>query len=508
MNDRTLELRSCVDIFRKLVPNEANRQLSHRPLQHQQKSPLSLEALAISTSLHRCTELMHKLERDLTSSGGAFDSKEAQVVEEIRLIGRRLKDAETRMDRLKAQTSVQSLNSTTKKHWTNLLGHSLHPRFKELAKRFKQANLLRVASLQSMHNRHEKYFTKDLVHLPTTQKVPIKNNQLPFQKLNRSALTSSITATSTSVATPHNGYHQTTTVVGGGRSTTNGNQQNGQKQYYQSPYYQSQPTTNANNRATAKGPYPPSSTPSTPSTTSTTSTSSSLLSSTSLNSSNSSNYSNYASTNPYNNGTTAPSSTSSASSSQYTGPGATAQLRNRRGPGAAATTTTSTSSTRSSAYGHVIDNPYAKNISNPYARTNPYSNNNNNSNNNMNRPPSHNNGMMGGMHGMGGGQQQSYSTSNASRARERVENAKMVAKQFAQVGEMTATLAEIVEQQDEWIADLETETDTASEHVERGQTELLKLWQNVSGDRGLMLKMFAVLIFFIILFFWLNRVKG
>jgi len=132
------------------------------------------------------------------------------------------------------------------------------------------------------------------------------------------------------------------------------------------------------------------------------------------------------------------------------------------------------------------DNPY----SNPYSRSNPYSNQNN-------RMMTSNNH-----------QQQSYSTSNASRTRERVENAKMVAKQFAQVGEMTATLAEIVEQQDEWIADLETETEEASDHVDRGQTELLKLWQNVSGDRGLMLKLFAVLISFIILFFWLNRIKG
>ena len=80
-------------------------------------------------------------------------------------------------------------------------------------------------------------------------------------------------------------------------------------------------------------------------------------------------------------------------------------------------------------------------------------------------------------------------------------------QQFAKVGEMTATLAEIVEQQDEWIADLETETVEAADHVDRGQAELLKLWQNVSGDRGLMLKLFAVLIFFIVLFFWLNRMR-
>jgi hypothetical protein len=123
--------------------------------------PLSAEAIAISTSLARTSELTDNLERDLTSGGGAFDSRDTQVVEEISLIGRRLKDADSRLDALKIQSSAQSLNSTSRKHWTNLLGHSLHPRFKTLNKRFQQANAMRVASLQSMHNRHEKYFTKD-----------------------------------------------------------------------------------------------------------------------------------------------------------------------------------------------------------------------------------------------------------------------------------------------------------------------------------------------------------
>ena len=87
----------------------------------------------------------------------------------------------------------------------------------------------------------------------------------------------------------------------------------------------------------------------------------------------------------------------------------------------------------------------------------------------------------------------------------RLEDAKAVAQQFARIGQMTETLANIVEEQDIAIEDLETTTSEAADHVERGQNELLKLWGNVSNDRALILKVFALLIFFIVLFMWLRR---
>jgi hypothetical protein len=451
ITDRSVEFRKCVAIFGKMAPGSGYQKKSAPA----SISPLSKEALSISTFLARTSELMDKLERDLTSSGGAFDSKESRVVEEISLIGRRLEGVKTRLDVLTVQSTNQSLNSTTGKHWKELLGHSLEPRFLALAKRFKQANSMRIASLQSMHTRHEKYFTKDLVHLtaaatnirgsrgsygPSQQKKrqqqPIQNVQLPYQKLQASSQ-----GTSTVVPPlPSSSYSSSSSSSSSYSSSSYSSSSNGYKQYYQSPYQRTSATNSNNNnnngptnvtintsRSNAPGSYIP-------------------------------------------------------NQSAY-GNGSGPQLRNRRDPGA-------------STFGHVVNNPYVKTASsdnpysNPYSRSNPYSNQNN-------RMMTSNNH-----------QQQSYSTSNASRTRERVENAKMVAKQFAQVGEMTATLAEIVEQQDEWIADLETETEEASDHVDRGQTELLKLWQNVSGDRGLMLKLFAVLISFIILFFWLNRIKG
>ena len=60
-----------------------------------------------------------------------------------------------------------------------------------------------------------------------------------------------------------------------------------------------------------------------------------------------------------------------------------------------------------------------------------------------------------------------------------------MAQRFAQIGEMTETLANVVlvKEQDIAIEDLETTTNEAADHIEKGQNELLKLWKNVSNDR-------------------------
>jgi hypothetical protein len=304
----------------------------------------------------------------------------------------------------------------------------------------------------------------------------MQNKQLPYQKLQQATHASAVPSSSLPSAT---------------------------KQYYQSPYQPDSATPPAPSSTATPVAAPPAP----------------LNPPHNYNNYNSyNNYNRYNNYNPVSAATTAPtpqvrsnapgSHTHTPAHSVYGNAGRTSnnaapQLRNRRAPGGSDTSTPWKSSYSGQ---HVVDNPYVKTATssnNPYTRTNPYSNNTT-----MTRPQPQNGGMGNQYQHQGQGhQQQSYSTSNASRAKERVENAKMVAKQFAQVGEMTATLAEIVEQQDEWIADLETETVEAADHVDRGQAELLKLWQNVSGDRGLMLKLFAVLIFFIVLFFWLNRMR-
>ena len=111
--------------------------------------------------------------------------------------------------------------------------------------------------------------------------------------------------------------------------------------------------------------------------------------------------------------------------------------------------------------------------------------------------------MPGAGGGLGTGMSQSFLTRRG--VQNRLEDAKAVAQQFARIGEMTETLANIVEEQDIAIEDLETTTNEAADHIEKGQNELLKLWKNVSNDRALILKVFGLLLFFIVLFMWLRR---
>lgn len=148
-------------------------------------------------------------------------------------------------------------------------------------------------------------------------------------------------------------------------------------------------------------------------------------------------------------------------------------------------------------------NPYSR-VSNPYASTvgmggidNGVAVGGGYSNNAMSRPGG------GGGGGLGTGMSQSFLSRRG--VQNRLEDAKAVAQQFARIGQMTETLANIVEEQDIAIEDLETTTNEASDHIESGQNELLKLWGNVSNDRGLILKVFALLIFFIVLFMWMRR---
>ena len=112
-------------------------------------------------------------------------------------------------------------------------------------------------------------------------------------------------------------------------------------------------------------------------------------------------------------------------------------------------------------------------------------------------------GGISGGGGLGTGMSQRFLSRRG--VQNRLEDAKAVAQQFARIGQMTETLANIVEEQDIAIEDLETTTNEASDHIESGQNELLKLWGNVSNDRGLILKVFALLIFFIVLFMWMRR---
>ena len=44
----------------------------------------------------------------------------------------------------------------------------------------------------------------------------------------------------------------------------------------------------------------------------------------------------------------------------------------------------------------------------------------------------------------------------------------------------------------------------AEVHVNKGQTELLKYWQTIKGERALILKLFGVLLFIILIFTYMR----
>jgi syntaxin 5 len=69
-----------------------------------------------------------------------------------------------------------------------------------------------------------------------------------------------------------------------------------------------------------------------------------------------------------------------------------------------------------------------------------------------------------------------------------------------ELGGMFQEFARIVADQDELIMRIDDDVETALVNVERGQNELIRYLNRVSGNRNLILKIFAVLFFFILFF--------
>jgi len=47
---------------------------------------------------------------------------------------------------------------------------------------------------------------------------------------------------------------------------------------------------------------------------------------------------------------------------------------------------------------------------------------------------------------------------------------------------------------------IDTNTDTSLHNIEKGRKELTKAYQNVSSNRGLMIRIFLILIFFAVIY--------
>ncbi|KAG5469977.1 hypothetical protein LSCM4_02665 [Leishmania orientalis] len=69
-----------------------------------------------------------------------------------------------------------------------------------------------------------------------------------------------------------------------------------------------------------------------------------------------------------------------------------------------------------------------------------------------------------------------------------------------EVGELFNDFTRLVQEQEEVVLRIDTDVDNAVRHVNAGSNELMRYLTNLSSNRGLILKVFAMLFFFLLLF--------
>lgn len=83
---------------------------------------------------------------------------------------------------------------------------------------------------------------------------------------------------------------------------------------------------------------------------------------------------------------------------------------------------------------------------------------------------------------------------------QRAETMHNIESTIVELGGIFQQLAHMVKEQDEAIGRIDANIEEAEMNVEAGHREILKYFQNVTGNRALMFKVFGVLIFFFIFF--------
>ncbi|KAF4674355.1 Syntaxin-5 [Perkinsus chesapeaki] len=75
-----------------------------------------------------------------------------------------------------------------------------------------------------------------------------------------------------------------------------------------------------------------------------------------------------------------------------------------------------------------------------------------------------------------------------------------VQRTIGELGQMFQKVSSMVYEQDEMIMRIDSDVDDTMGHLNEGQNQLLKYFHNISGNRSLILKIFAILICFVIFF--------
>jgi len=80
----------------------------------------------------------------------------------------------------------------------------------------------------------------------------------------------------------------------------------------------------------------------------------------------------------------------------------------------------------------------------------------------------------------------------------RLDSARQAEKSLAELTTMFSKMTNLIHSQGETLVKIEDDVEAAMDHVEAGQEEIVKLYEWTQGNRGLIIKIFALLIFFII----------
>ena len=80
----------------------------------------------------------------------------------------------------------------------------------------------------------------------------------------------------------------------------------------------------------------------------------------------------------------------------------------------------------------------------------------------------------------------------------RLDSARQAEQSLAELTTMFSKMTNLIHSQGETLVKIEDDVEAAMDHVEAGREEIVKLYEWTQGNRGLILKIFALLIFFII----------
>jgi hypothetical protein len=134
----------------------------------------------------------------------------------------------------------------------------------------------------------------------------------------------------------------------------------------------------------------------------------------------------------------------------------------------------------------------------PTTTTTTFDNNNNNNHFDNNNDENNNNTSQQQQ------QQRQIHSTRVSHESTRSQDIKRVEKMVSELGQMFMRVAGMVKEQGEMLDDIEMNVDDTIVQTEEAQTQLLKLFKFVSGDRSLIIKLFIVITILgmIIIYFW------